>query len=58
MSKRNSKRTIVVKLNLKPVWEISKGHQGHMSGSGTHDNRPKRERTRGSANRKAVEDYD
>lgn len=58
MSKRNSKKTIVLKLNLKPFWEISKGHHDHMSGSGTHDNRPKRERTRGAANRKAIRDYD
>jgi len=58
MSKRNSKKTIVLKLNLKPFWEISKGHHDHMSGSGTHDARPKRERTRGDANRKAIRDYD
>ena len=58
MSKRNSKKTIVLKLNLKPFWELSKGHHDHMSGSGTHDNRPKRERTRGDANRKAIRDYD
>lgn len=58
MSKRNSKKTVVVKLNLKPFWEVSKGHHDHMSGSGTHDSRPKRERTRGASNRKAIGDYD
>lgn len=43
-----------IKLNLRPVWELGKGHSPHRSGSGTHDSRPKRQRTRGSANRKAI----
>jgi hypothetical protein len=58
MSKRDSKKTVVVKLNLKPFWEVSKGHMDHLSGSGTHDHRPKRERTRGASNRKAIREYD
>ena len=44
-----------VKLNVKPIWQIGKGHSPHRSGSGTHDSRPKRQRTRGSANRKAID---
>jgi hypothetical protein len=46
----------VVKLNIRPWWEMSKGHSQHLSGSGQHDSRPKRQRTRGSANRRSIED--
>jgi len=31
--------------------KVSKGHQGHIAGSGAHDNRPKRQRTRDSQRR-------
>lgn len=57
MSKR-SKKYGTIQLSVKPVWEASRGHSDHISGSGTHDNRPKRSRTRGDANRKAMRDYD
>lgn len=57
MGKRNKKYG-TIHLNAKPVWEVSRGHSDHISGSGTHDNRPKRQRTRGDANRKAMRDYD
>ena len=39
-----------------PLWELGKGHNPHKSGSGQHDNRPKRLRTRGAKNRKALND--
>ena len=32
------------------------GHHNHRSGSGQHDSRPKRERTRNSQNRKSIND--
>jgi hypothetical protein len=54
MGKRNKK--IVVKLNVRPLWEIGNGHNEHRSGSGQHDNRPKRIRTRGSQKRQAISD--
>lgn len=57
MAKRNKKYG-VVHLNVKPIWEVGRGHAGHISGSGNHDNRPKRSRTRGDANRKTLRDYD
>lgn len=57
MGKRNKKYDSI-HLNVKPIWEASRGHADHISGSGTHDNRPKRSRTRGDANRKAMRDYD
>jgi hypothetical protein len=38
------KRTI--KIKVKKPWEVSKGHSEHRSGSGEHDSRPKRKRTR------------
>ena len=58
MSKRNSKRTITISLNLKKVWELPRGHEDHLTGTGIHDNRPKRLRTRGAANRKAMREYE
>lgn len=58
MSKRNSKKTITISLNLKRVWELPRGHCEHLTGTGVHDSRIKRERTRGAANRKAIREYD
>lgn len=58
MSKRNSKKTITISLNLKRVWELPRGHCEHLTGTGVHDSRTKRERTRGAANRKAIREYD
>lgn len=57
MGKRNKKYDSI-RLNVKPIWEVGRGHSDHISGSGTHDNRPKRSRTRGDANRKAMRDYE
>lgn len=58
MSKRNSKKTITINLNLKKIWELPRGHEDHLTGTGVHDNRPKRFRTRGAANRKAIREYE
>lgn len=58
MSKRHSKKTIIINLNLKKVWELPRGHEDHLTGTGVHDNRPKRLRTRAAANRKAIRDFD
>jgi hypothetical protein len=54
MSKR--KKNIVVKLNVRPWWEIGHGHAEHRSGSGQHDHRPKRLRTRATEKRMAMTD--
>lgn len=58
MSKRYSKKTITISLNLKKVWELPRGHADHLTGTGVHDNRPKRMRTRGDESRKAIREYD
>lgn len=50
------KKKIVLQLNVKPLWMIGTGHHGHISGSGEHDSRTKRLRTRGANNRKAISD--
>ncbi len=57
MGKRNKKYGSIT-LDVKPVWALSKGHSSHISGSGTHDNRPKRRRTRADQKRRAMRDYD
>ena len=46
-----------IKLNVKPIWAIGKGHNSHLSGGGQHDSRPKRLRTRQAANRQALKDW-
>lgn len=50
-------KKIKIKLNARPVWELGKGHNEHRSGSGIHDNRPKRQRTRQAQKRRALDDY-
>jgi len=57
MSKRNKKYDSI-HLNVKPIWEVGRGHANHISGSGSHDNRPKRGRTRGDQKRRVMRDYD
>lgn len=57
MGKRNSKKTVKISLDLKPIWKISKGHANHLSGGGCHDHRPNRMRTRGDQRRRSIEDY-
>lgn len=51
------KTKMVVKLNVRPIWQIGKGHTAHRGGAGTHDSRPNRGRTRGDATRRAIRDY-
>lgn len=46
-----------IKINVKPIYKIGKGHSNHISGSGNHDNRPKRQRTRSAINRKTIDEY-
>lgn len=45
-----------IKLNVRPIWELGKGHSSHISGAGSMDNRPKRLRTRQAQKRRAVND--
>ena len=35
-----------VKISPRKVWELGLGHNAHRPGSGVHDSRPKRQRTR------------
>ena len=37
--------------------KVSKGHSAHRSGSGTHDSRPNRIRTREAQRRAALSEY-
>lgn len=47
-----------IKINVKPIYKIGKGHNNHIGGSGEHDNRPNRLRTRSAINRKYInEEY-
>jgi hypothetical protein len=52
----NRKKNTKIKLNIRPIWELGTGHNDHRSGSGDHDNRPKRLRTRGANSRQAIKD--
>lgn len=53
----NLKKGIKVPIKKLNSWEVRKGHSQHMSGAGSHDNRPKRERTRKSSSDKAIGEY-
>jgi hypothetical protein len=46
---KRKKETIKIKIK---AGKVAMGHQPHMTGSGVHDNRPKRQRTR-TAQRRA-----
>ena len=38
--------------------KVARGHAAHRGGAGSHDSRPKRQRTRGAADRAAVREHD
>jgi hypothetical protein len=46
-----------IKVKTKKPWEVSRGHNIHRSGSGNHDNRPRRVRTRMDIRRRAIDEY-
>ena len=46
-----------VKTKVKKPWELPHGHNSHRSGSGSHDNRARRIRTRMDARRVALAEY-
>ena len=46
-----------ITLNVKKLWELPKGHSIDRSGSGQHDSRPNRQRTRRDANKSAIKDF-
>lgn len=37
-------------------WQVATGHRPHMTGGGTHDTRPREQRTRSGAKRAAIID--
>jgi hypothetical protein len=46
-----------IKVKTKKPWEVSRGHNSYRSGSGYHDNRSRRVRTRMDVQRKAIAEY-
>ena len=46
-----------LKVSTKKPWEVSRGHNNHRSGSGSHDNRPRRVRTRMDVLRRTLAEY-
>jgi hypothetical protein len=46
----------IIKLNVKPVWQASKGHQNHRNGGPMADRRTKRQKTRAAQKRAAMSD--
>jgi len=51
-------KKITIKVNVKQPWEAARGHQEHRSGSGKHDCRPKRKRTRVDQRRAWQKEYE
>lgn len=54
----SKKRYETIHLKKKEKWECARGHEEHISGSGEHDSRPKRSRTRKDIERKWRQEYD
>lgn len=48
----------VLRLKSRPVWEAKRGHAPDRSGSGEHDTRPKRKRTRGNRDKHFFEEFE
>lgn len=46
-----------IKVKTKKIWEVSHGHNSHRSGSGHHDGRPRRTRTRMAEQRRAISEF-
>lgn len=46
-----------VKVDNKKVWELPEGHHDHRSGSGTHDSRPRRLKTRANIVKQAIKEW-
>jgi hypothetical protein len=53
-NKKQSDKILIRKEDLSPSY----GHSQHDSGSGYHNDRPKRQRTRAAQNKQALKDYD
>ena len=47
-----------IKLNIRKQWELPTGHSNHIPGSGSHDSRPRRLRTRKAIDRSWRKEYD
>ena len=47
------KKLVIARYDIK----VSAGHQKHITGTGAHDLRPKRQRTRSSQNRAAMKEW-
>jgi hypothetical protein len=57
--KMSSKRKYeTIKLNTRKPWETPMGHHNHLSGSGTHNTKPKRLRTRNAIDKQWRKEYD
>jgi hypothetical protein len=53
MSNKKLKPLVIGRYDIK----VSTGHQKHITGTGAHDLRPKRHRTRSSQNRAAMKEW-
>lgn len=47
-----------IKIKKKKIWELPEGHHEHRSGSGTHDSRPRRLKTRADVTRQAIREWE
>jgi len=49
--RKQESNTLIIKIG-----KVAIGHQSHITGTGIHDNRPKRQRTRSQQNRQAIKE--
>jgi len=50
-------KKFTLELNTKPSWKASRGHADYRGGSGKHDNRPRKLRTRAAQKKQAIRDF-
>ena len=43
-----------IKLDTKPIWKVSRGHSDYRGGTGKHDNRPRKLRTKSAQKNQAI----
>jgi len=45
-----------IKLKTKPIWKVGRGHSDYRGGTGQHDNRPRKLRTKAAQKNQAIRD--
>ena len=53
---KSHRKSEKINLNLKKIWEVSRGHQENDQGCGIHHTKPRKQRTRKDEVKRAIRD--